>query len=97
MQEIDELTIEGYEELAKEAKENGTSSAEFVKQLVAAQKQKAKDYLKNRATETQPAQGVTGGGPGEQAKDDSKDEIDRAAKEIAEMAKDFGSVGSEMY
>lgn len=46
MQEIDELTIEGYEKLAKEAKENGTSSADFIKQLVAAQKQKAKDYLK---------------------------------------------------
>lgn len=40
---------------------------------------------------------MTGGGPGEQAKDDSKDEIDRAAKEIAELAKNFGSVGSEMY
>lgn len=40
---------------------------------------------------------MTGGGPGEQAKDDSKDELENFAKEQAEMAKQMAQHTGTMY
>jgi len=61
--DIDALTIPGYEDLAVQAKADGTSALEFQKQIVAAMKKKGETFLKDRAAETAPAQDVAGDAP----------------------------------
>ena len=81
--DIDALTDPGYEELAAQAKANGTSPEDFVKQLVAAKKQKGVNHQAARQQETAPAQNVTGG-----AADDKKEHEEQDVKQYAEsMAK----------
>ena len=81
--DIDALTDPGYEELAAQAKANGTSPEDFVKQLVAAKKQKGANHQAARQQETAPAQNVTGG-----AADDKKEHEEQDVKQYAEsMAK----------
>ena len=81
--DIDALTDPGYEELAAHAKANGTSPEDFVKQLVAAKKQKGVNHQAARQQETAPAQNVTGG-----AADDKKEHEEQDVKQYAEsMAK----------
>lgn len=87
-EDIDALTIPGYEDMAAEAKNNGTSVIDFQKSLVAAMKQKGTDFLAAREKETQPAQDVAGEAPTSGASDEQK-EIEDNAKAIAEYAKSF--------
>ena len=89
-EDIDALTIPGYEDLAAEAKNNGTSVIDFQKSLVAAMKQKGTDFLAAREKETQPAQDVAGEAPTSGASDEQK-EIEDNAKAIAEYAKSFAA------
>ena len=92
--EIDALTDPGYEELAAKAKADGTSSADFVKQLVAAKKQKGADFMQQRKNETAPAKDVAGGSPDDGKRTD-EDEIEANAKEIAAFAKAYAGSDNE--
>lgn len=98
MQQIDDLTDEGFEQLAQEAKRNGTSAADFLKKVVTARAEKKKAFLRDRQKETAPAAKVAGGNsrdhdPGK----NEADEIDKSAKESAEMAKQLATSGMGMY
>ena len=95
--DIESLCDEGYEELAQKAKQDGTSVADFVRQLVAAKKEKKKDYLQQRQQETAPAKNVFGGGAGEQTMDDDDAELAKLAKESAAIAAGMKSSGGWMY
>lgn len=63
VQDIEDMTIAGYEEMAEKAKADGTSAIDFHKSIVKAQREKGKKYLENRANETAAAAGVTGSDP----------------------------------
>lgn len=83
--DIDDLTGEGMEELAREAKEKGTSAEGFLRQVVQHQKQQKQQYLENRRRETGPAQDVSGGSTGD-GEDKDKREMEAFLKEAKEMA-----------
>ena len=93
IEDIDALTMEGYEAMAEEAKRNGTSALDFQKQVVAAQKQKPKDFIANRQKETAPAANVPGGAP-QNGKTDEQEIMDNA-KEIAAFANEFSGNNNE--
>lgn len=44
IQDIDDLTLAGYEEMAKDAKKNGTSAMDFQKAIVRAQREKGQAF-----------------------------------------------------
>lgn len=92
--EIDALTDPGYEELAAQAKANGTSPADFVKQLVQAKKAKGAGFMAARQQETAPAQNVPGGEPASNHKTEEQ-EIQDNAKVVAEYAKQYAGSGNE--
>ena len=92
--EIDALTDPGYEELAAQAKANGTSPADFVKQLVQAKKAKGAGVMAARQQETAPAQNVPGGEPASNHKTEEQ-EIQDNAKAVAEYAKQYAGSGNE--
>lgn len=89
IQEIEAMTAEGYEDLARTAKESGTSSADFLKQVVAEQGKKRKEFLSNRQEETAPAQNVTGGASSDHDGNGEEQEIQQYAKEMAELAEAY--------
>lgn len=92
--DIDALTVPGYEAMAAQAKQGGTSAMEFQKQLVAAMREKGNTFLEQRRQETANAQNVAGG----DARDldaKSEDAIDAAAKEIAEYARAYSASNNE--
>lgn len=92
--EIDALTDPGYEELAAQAKANGTSPADFVKQLVQAKKAKSAGFMAARQQETAPAQNVPGGEPASNQQT-YEQEIQDNAKAVAEYAKQYAGSGNE--
>ena len=92
--EIDALTDPGYEELSAQAKANGTSPADFVKQLVQAKKAKGAGFMAARQRETAPAQNVPGGEPASNHKTEEQ-EIQDNAKAVAEYAKQYAGSGNE--
>ena len=89
LDDIDALTVPGYEDLAAKAKAEGTSALEFQKQLVTAMKEKKGAFLQSRVNETKPAQQITGGAPASGVADEEK-EIQDNAKDIAAYAKEYG-------
>ena len=96
VEEIDSLTIPGFEADAAEAKANGTSAVDFVKSIAAKAKQKGADFLAARAQETAPAQEVTAGA----AEDDDpseEEQIQAEAKKIAEYAAEMNGTGNGMF
>lgn len=97
IQEIDALTPEGaeYAQMAREAKANGTSAADFLKSVIARQSKARQDYLTNRQRETEAANHV-GGGDASDNDDDNGAKIDSAAKEIAEIAKGMNANSFDM-
>lgn len=98
MQEIDELTDKGFEDLAQKAKNDGTSAADFLKQVVAERKKKKAEFLNQRHEETKPAQKVTGGASGDNDGPTEDEEIKQNAKEMAELAKElYGESGGSMF
>ena len=96
LSDIDALTVPGYEEMAEQAKANGTSAMEFQKQIVAAMKQKGNDFMAARQTETAPAQEVIGGAPTSNGLTEEQ-EIQDNAKMIAEYAKGYTTTGDTMF
>lgn len=96
LEDIDALTMPGYEAMADEAKKSGITALEFQKKVVAAQKAKGDEFLKNRQQETAPADGVPGGAA-DDGKSDEKQIADNA-KDIAEYAKQYtGGSDATMY
>ena len=102
IQDIDDLTMQGYEEMAAQAKADGTSALDFQKQIVKAQREKGKNFLQQRKEELAPSQKVTGGA----AEDDDKQaqqkadekEINDYADSIAAAAADYADMlGGGMY
>ena len=91
--DIDALTVPGYEEMAKQAKEDGTSAMDFQKKIVAAMKEKGKSFMQQRQKETKPADGVAGGAPAGSG-DEGKELMDNA-KEIAAYASEYAGSGSD--
>ena len=85
LSDIDALTVPGYEEMAEQAKADGTSAMEFQKQFVAAMRKKGADFLKARAEETAPAQQVAGGAAEDE--EDEEQKVKAIAESIAEYAK----------
>ena len=96
LSDIDALTVPGYEQMAQEAKDNGTSAMDFQKQIVAAMKQKGTNFLQARAEETAPAAEVAGGTPADNGRTEEQ-EIQDNAKAIAEYAKSFSPNAGGMY
>ena len=93
MQEIDELTPPGYEEMAAEAKKNGESAMDYHKRVVKAQREKATEFLEKRNKETAGSKEVTGGATSDLDGDEAK-MIDEHAKEIAAYAKAYHDAGA---
>ena len=85
LSDIDALTVPGYEDMAEEAKANGTSAMDFQKQIVAAMKQKGASFLQARQQETEPAASVAGGTPTDYGKNEEQ-EIQDFAKSVAAYA-----------
>jgi len=92
LDEIDALTLPGYEDMAAKAKADGLSAVEFQKQIVAAQKQKGKNFLDARKAETEPAEAVKG-----DASEGTKaaKNPDALGKEIADMAVEFKGIAGD--
>ena len=88
IQRIDRLTLKGgkYAEMAKKAKADGTSVEDFLAQVVEAQDKEGEEYLEARAKETAPANNVGGGDSKDH--DDPEETAKKAAKDIADLAKD---------
>ena len=86
--DIDALTLPGYEQMAADAKANGTSAMDFQRQLVAAMKQKGSNFMQQRQMETAPAKNVAGGAPQDEKRNEAQ-ELESAAKDIAEFAKAY--------
>ena len=104
IREIDELTPDGdeYAQMCADAKANGTSAAEYLKKVAAkmrelkdAQKKKGAEYLAKRQQETAGASNVGGGDAGDHDGDDAK--IDKAAKDIAELANGMSGNAVDMF
>ena len=96
VQDIDDLTLPGYEQMAAEAKRNGTSAMDFQKQIVKAQREKGTAFMQQRQEETQPAAQVKGSDPAQSDKTD-KDEMDAFLKEVAMYAGQVKENDGGMY
>lgn len=94
LSDIDALTDPGYEDLAEQAKANGTSAMDFHKQLIAAKKQKGADFMAARAQETANAAQVAGGAPDGNAKTEEQ-EMEDFAKSVAGYADQYAPGGND--
>ena len=86
LQDIDDLTPAGYEAMAREAKENGTSAMDYHKAIIKAQREKGQQFIAQRAAETAAASMIRGGAS-EESVGGAEQEISANAKEVAEYAK----------
>ena len=93
IQDIEDLTMQGYEEMAAKAKADGTSALDFQKQIVKAQREKGKQFLQQRKEELSPAQNVKGGAA-EDTDAQAKQKADE--KEINDFADGIASAAAEM-
>lgn len=93
IQEIDELTMPGYEELAARAKADGTSALDFHKAVVRAQKERGNAFMTQRTEETAKAAEVTGGAP----EDVNRNDDAEAIREIADYAKRYTGKSGDMF
>ena len=97
LNDIDALTVPGYEQMATQAKADGTSAMDFQKQIVAAMKQKGSAFLTQRQEETAPAQNVAGGAAQSSGLTEEQ-ELDAYAKEMASYARAYSGIGDgSMY
>lgn len=98
MEEIDALTPVGYEQMAAKAKHEGTSSADFLKMVIAQQKQKGEGFMAARRSETAQASQVTGGAAEDSPKAGEDVELDAFAKEAKKLADEVIAMsGAGMY
>ena len=93
VQDIDDLTMQGYEEMAAEAKANGTSALDFQKQIVKTQREKGKNFMQQRKKELEVAEDVKGGA----AEDtDAKAKQKADEKEVNDFADAFAADAAAM-
>ena len=106
LRQIDDVTPEReeYAQMRADAKANGTSFADYLKLIAAksrelkeAENKKRAEYLANREKETADASNVGGGDAGDHDGDDADAKTDKAAKDIAEIAKDMGGDAVTMF
>lgn len=97
MQQIDALTDEGFEEMAQEAKASGTSAADFLKNVVTARAAKKKNFIENRKQETEGCAAVAGGTSADNDHANDSADVEKYAREAAEIAKQCGHSGANMY
>lgn len=96
-EDIDALTIPGYEAMAAEAIANGTSAMDFQRQVVQAQRQRGANYMAARQQETAPAQGIAGDAAGEEQMNDEQ-AIKQYAADVAKYAKEYrGAADGTMF
>lgn len=96
LNDIDALTVPGYEAMAEEAKTSGMSAMDFQKKIVAAMREKGAKFIESRQKEVAPAQGVKGGAP--QNNVNEEDEIKQNAAEMAKYAESFrGASDGNMF
>lgn len=95
--QIDAMTDEGFEEMAREAKENGTSAADFLKNVVAERAGKKKNFLNQRKQETEPAGNVTGGSEKDNNPDGGANEMASFTKEMKELAQNVHAADCGMF
>lgn len=98
IKEINALTRKGakWEAMAKKAIEDGTSAADFLKAVIAEEAKAGDEYLEGRRRETDPANEVGGGDSGDNDGKDENEKIDKAAKDIAEIAKGMSGNAFDM-
>lgn len=94
MQDIDDLTTPGYEQMAAEAKKSGMSAMDFHKTVVKAQREKGAQFMQSRKGEVSQSAGVLGGASDGHEKEQA--EMAAYAKEMAAYAKKAGG-GTGMY
>ena len=94
---INALTRKGekWQAMAKKAIEEGTSVEDYITAMIAEEEKAGADYLEARSRETAPAGNVGGGDSGDHD-DDISAKVDKAAKDIAELAKDMNGNGLGM-
>ena len=96
-EDIDALTLPGYEDMAAQAKANGTTALDFQKQLVQAVKQRGAEFMQARQKETAPAANVAGTAPENNGRTEEQ-EIEENAKAVAAYASAYTtSQGSGMF
>ena len=90
---IDDLTPDGadYRDMAKDAKENGTSAADYFKKVLEKQRAKGAEFVGKRKEELKPAEKIDGGDSGDHDDKDGKDKLDKDAADIAALAKDMNA------
>lgn len=92
---ITALTMPGCEQLAEEAKKNGTSAIDFQKQVVEHMKKNGSNFMQQRKEETTPAQKVAGSAP---STENEETMIQQNAKDVAEYAATFAkSAAGNMF
>lgn len=97
LNDIDALTVPGYEQMAAQAKADGTSAMDFQKQIVAAMKQRGSSFLNQRQEETAPAQSVAGGAAQSSGLTEEQ-ELEAYAKDMASYARSYSGLGDgSMY
>lgn len=92
IQDIDDMTPPGYEEMAQKAKADGTSAMDYHKAVVKMQRQKGAEYLKERQQETAPAAKVEAGEPKDMDGESEKNAIEANAKAVAQLAANLGAL-----
>ena len=106
LRQIDDVTPENeeYAQMRADAKANGTSFADYLKLIAAksrelkeAERKKGAEYLANRQKETAQAGNVGGGDAGDHDGDSDEAKIDKAAKDIAELASGMTGSSVEMF
>ena len=97
LSEIDDLTPAGYEEMAAEAKANGTSAYDFHKMVVKAQKEKGQAFLSARQAETAPAAEIKAGACEDNDAANEEEELSKFAKMAAEVTVSGNAFGGGMF
>ena len=96
IEDIDALTLPGYEDMAENAKKTGISAMDFQKQIVAAQKKKGAEYLEGRKKDAEPAKQVGGGDPGTGKTEEQ--EMKQYVADMTQYAKEYrGESDGGMY
>ena len=98
VKQINALTRKGekWQAMAKKAIEDGTSAADFLKAVIAEEEKQGQEYLDTRRKELEASNKIGAGDSKDNDKDDVEAKTDKAAKDIAELAKSMTADGLEM-
>lgn len=98
VREITALTRKGekWQTMSKKAINDGTSAADFLKAVIAEEEREGQEFLEARHKELEKANNIGAGDSKDNDKDDAEAKADKAAKDIAELAKSMSADGLEM-